>query len=203
MNVDIADFDNDGWLDIYVTNITDEYMKECNMLWSALADLGSSLARSYGPRTHRVFVYYMPAVKSSNCLRADMAKWLESCERRTQREEETARTDAAGLPQMQRQSLDRGQGWDATLHLPAWSVFSAARPRARSKVSGEEPMSSVLTLRWVSLAERRSKKLSQREQQVMELINTRGVRGWHAPQRFVRLMIASDACAGKRIPAKK
>ena len=33
MNVDIADYDNDGWLDIYVTNITDEYMKECNMLW--------------------------------------------------------------------------------------------------------------------------------------------------------------------------
>jgi ASPIC and UnbV/FG-GAP-like repeat len=33
MNVDIADYDNDGWLDVYVTNITDEYMKECNMLW--------------------------------------------------------------------------------------------------------------------------------------------------------------------------
>jgi len=33
MNADIADYDNDGWLDIYVTNITDEYMKECNMLW--------------------------------------------------------------------------------------------------------------------------------------------------------------------------
>jgi enediyne biosynthesis protein E4 len=33
MNVDVGDFDNDGWLDIYVTNITDEYMKECNMLW--------------------------------------------------------------------------------------------------------------------------------------------------------------------------
>jgi len=33
MNVDMADYDNDGWLDIYVTNITDEYMKECNMLW--------------------------------------------------------------------------------------------------------------------------------------------------------------------------
>jgi hypothetical protein len=33
MNVDMADFDRDGWLDIYVTNITDEYMKECNMLW--------------------------------------------------------------------------------------------------------------------------------------------------------------------------
>jgi len=33
MNVDIGDYDNDGWLDVYVTNITDEYMKECNMLW--------------------------------------------------------------------------------------------------------------------------------------------------------------------------
>jgi len=33
MNVDIADYDNDGWMDVYVTNITDEYMKECNMLW--------------------------------------------------------------------------------------------------------------------------------------------------------------------------
>jgi hypothetical protein len=33
MNVDIGDFNRDGWLDIYVTNITDEYMKECNMLW--------------------------------------------------------------------------------------------------------------------------------------------------------------------------
>ncbi|HKW98837.1 MAG TPA: CRTAC1 family protein [Bryobacteraceae bacterium] len=33
MNVDIADYDNDGWLDVYVTNITDDYMKECNMLW--------------------------------------------------------------------------------------------------------------------------------------------------------------------------
>jgi hypothetical protein len=33
MNVDVADYDNDGALDIYVTNITDEYMRECNMLW--------------------------------------------------------------------------------------------------------------------------------------------------------------------------
>ncbi|MBI3940604.1 MAG: CRTAC1 family protein [Acidobacteria bacterium] len=33
MNAEAADYDNDGWLDIYVTNITDEYMKECNMLW--------------------------------------------------------------------------------------------------------------------------------------------------------------------------
>jgi len=33
MNAEIGDYDNDGLLDIYVTNITDEYMKECNMLW--------------------------------------------------------------------------------------------------------------------------------------------------------------------------
>ena len=33
MNVDMADYNRDGYIDIYVTNITDEYMKECNMLW--------------------------------------------------------------------------------------------------------------------------------------------------------------------------
>jgi hypothetical protein len=33
MNVDWGDFDNDGLLDIYVTNITDEYMREGNFLW--------------------------------------------------------------------------------------------------------------------------------------------------------------------------
>jgi enediyne biosynthesis protein E4 len=33
MNVDVGDYNRDGWLDVYVTNITDEYMKECNMLW--------------------------------------------------------------------------------------------------------------------------------------------------------------------------
>ncbi len=33
MNAEVGDYDNDGFLDIYVTNITDEYMKECNMLW--------------------------------------------------------------------------------------------------------------------------------------------------------------------------
>jgi hypothetical protein len=33
MNADVGDYNNDGWLDVYVTNITDEYMKECNMLW--------------------------------------------------------------------------------------------------------------------------------------------------------------------------
>jgi len=33
MNVDIGDYDNDGWLDIYVTNITEPFLQECNMLW--------------------------------------------------------------------------------------------------------------------------------------------------------------------------
>ncbi|MFQ5740113.1 MAG: FG-GAP-like repeat-containing protein [Acidobacteriota bacterium] len=34
MNVDFGDFDNDGWLDIYVTNITSaKYLQEGNMLW--------------------------------------------------------------------------------------------------------------------------------------------------------------------------
>ncbi len=34
MNVEFGDFDNDGWLDIYVTNITTaEYLQEGNMLW--------------------------------------------------------------------------------------------------------------------------------------------------------------------------
>lgn len=33
MNVDMGDYNRDGWLDVYVTNITDEYMRECNMLW--------------------------------------------------------------------------------------------------------------------------------------------------------------------------
>jgi hypothetical protein len=38
MNVDVADYNNDGWLDIYVTNIYDDYMKECAMLWQNLGD---------------------------------------------------------------------------------------------------------------------------------------------------------------------
>ena len=34
MNVDFGDLDNDGWLDMYVTNITTaEYLQEGNMLW--------------------------------------------------------------------------------------------------------------------------------------------------------------------------
>lgn len=33
MNVEVADYDNDGWMDIYVTNITNRYAKQCNMLW--------------------------------------------------------------------------------------------------------------------------------------------------------------------------
>ena len=33
MNADMGDYNRDGFLDVYVTNITDEYMKECNFLW--------------------------------------------------------------------------------------------------------------------------------------------------------------------------
>ena len=46
MNVDFGDFDNDGWLDIYVTNITTaDYLKEGNMLWhnDATAEDGTPL----------------------------------------------------------------------------------------------------------------------------------------------------------------
>ena len=38
MNVDWGDFDNDGLLDVYVTNITDEYMREGNFLWRNSGD---------------------------------------------------------------------------------------------------------------------------------------------------------------------
>jgi tetratricopeptide (TPR) repeat protein len=38
MNVDVGDYNRDGWLDIYVTNITDEYMKECNFFWHNLGN---------------------------------------------------------------------------------------------------------------------------------------------------------------------
>ncbi len=33
MNAEFGDYDNDGWLDIYVTNITEPFLNECNMLW--------------------------------------------------------------------------------------------------------------------------------------------------------------------------
>ncbi len=33
MNAEVADYDNDGWMDIYVTNITEPFLNECNMLW--------------------------------------------------------------------------------------------------------------------------------------------------------------------------
>ena len=32
MNAELGDYDNDGWLDIYVTNITEPFLNECNML---------------------------------------------------------------------------------------------------------------------------------------------------------------------------
>ena len=38
MNVDWGDFNNDGLLDIYVTNIYDDYMKECAMMWQNMGD---------------------------------------------------------------------------------------------------------------------------------------------------------------------
>jgi len=38
MNVDMGDYDRNGWLDVFVTNITDEYMRECNMLWHNAGD---------------------------------------------------------------------------------------------------------------------------------------------------------------------
>lgn len=39
MNVDWGDFDNDGLPDVYVTNITDDYMREGNFLWHNQGDL--------------------------------------------------------------------------------------------------------------------------------------------------------------------
>ena len=49
MNAEVADYDNDGRLDVYVTNITDEYMRECNMLWHNNGDgTFSDVARETG-----------------------------------------------------------------------------------------------------------------------------------------------------------
>ena len=39
MNAEIGDFDNDGLLDIYVTNITNEFMQQGNMLWRNAGDM--------------------------------------------------------------------------------------------------------------------------------------------------------------------
>lgn len=33
MNAETGDYDNDGDMDIYVTNVTEEFLMECNMLW--------------------------------------------------------------------------------------------------------------------------------------------------------------------------
>ena len=38
MNVEMGDYDNDGLLDIYVTNITEPFLNECNMLWKNNGD---------------------------------------------------------------------------------------------------------------------------------------------------------------------
>lgn len=51
MNVEWGDLDRDGWLDIYVTNITDEYMNEGNFLWHNDAGRGFvDVAREVGAR---------------------------------------------------------------------------------------------------------------------------------------------------------
>ena len=51
MNIDWADYDNDGWLDAYITNITDEYMREGNFLWRNSGD-GTFLDVSKETSTH-------------------------------------------------------------------------------------------------------------------------------------------------------
>src|SRR5258708_27858133 len=49
MNVDWGDYDNDGFLDIYVTNITDDYMREGNFLWHNNGNLTfTDMARETG-----------------------------------------------------------------------------------------------------------------------------------------------------------
>ena len=49
MNADWADFDNDGLFDVFVTNITDEYMREGNFLWHNEGDgTFTDLARETG-----------------------------------------------------------------------------------------------------------------------------------------------------------
>jgi hypothetical protein len=49
MNADWGDFDGDGRFDVYVTNITDDYMREGNFLWRNDGDGGfTDLARETG-----------------------------------------------------------------------------------------------------------------------------------------------------------
>ncbi|HKI02077.1 MAG TPA: CRTAC1 family protein, partial [Thermoanaerobaculia bacterium] len=49
MNADWGDYDNDGLLDVFVTNITDEYMREGNFLWRNNGDgTFSDVARETG-----------------------------------------------------------------------------------------------------------------------------------------------------------
>jgi enediyne biosynthesis protein E4 len=49
MNADWGDFNNDGLFDVYVTNITDDYMREGNFLWKNNGDLTfTDVARETG-----------------------------------------------------------------------------------------------------------------------------------------------------------
>ncbi len=41
MNAEWGDYDNDGWLDVFVTNITDDYMREGNFLWRNNGNVGN------------------------------------------------------------------------------------------------------------------------------------------------------------------
>ena len=55
MNAEWGDYDNDGLLDVYVTNITDEYMKEGNFLWRNNGNLTfSDVSRETGTDGHRL-----------------------------------------------------------------------------------------------------------------------------------------------------
>ncbi len=78
MNVDVADYDRDGWLDVYVTNITDDYMKECNMLWrgegvAPAASAAGSAAAAAPPRP--TFTDVSKETGTCNTLWGWGAKW--------------------------------------------------------------------------------------------------------------------------------
>ncbi len=72
MNVDIADYNRDGWLDVYVTNITDDYMHECNMLWH---NDGAPLAAAGSPAGRPTFTDVSRESGTCNTLWGWGAKW--------------------------------------------------------------------------------------------------------------------------------
>ncbi|HEV8242306.1 MAG TPA: CRTAC1 family protein [Thermoanaerobaculia bacterium] len=72
MNVDVADYDRDGWLDVYVTNITDEYMKECNMLWH---NDGAAPSKPGAPPARPTFTDLSKETGTCDTLWGWAAKW--------------------------------------------------------------------------------------------------------------------------------